>query len=407
MITSKTTNRPTLRFGIAGLGQAAASMLPEMTAHPYIRVTAAADVRRGARERFAIEFAGETYERVEDLCASPNVDAVYVATPHQFHAEHTLAALEDGKHVILEKPMALTLEDCDAMIDAADRRALRLLVGRGSHGFDAPVLKIREIVLSGELGRLGMINSWHYGDFLYRPRMPEELDTGLGGGVIFNQGPHQIDIVRVVGGGLLRSVRAMTGIWDLSRPAEGAFVACLEFMDGVPATIVYSGYDHFDTDEFHWWIGTYGQPKEPNHHGQARKALRKLASSPEDEAALKASYGYGGTRRREGLTPDGEAPQHHIHWGVTIVSFEKGDVRQSLDGILIYGDDGKEELPVPKGRGVRGSVIDEFYDAVVYDRPLLRDGRWEKATLEVCLAILESARERREVLLKHQVPLRD
>ena len=398
---------PTLRFGIAGLGQAAASTLPEILAHPNIKLTAGADLRQEARAKFKAEFNGQVYERVEDLCADSNVDAVYVATPHQFHAQHALMALEQGKHVLLEKPMALNLEDCNAMIQAAEQQSVQLLVGRGSHGFDAPVLRMRDIVRSGELGRLGMIHSWLYSDFLYRPRTPEELDTSLGGGVIFNQGPHQIDIIRVLTGGLIRSVRAMTGIWDPSRPSEGSFVAYLESTDGVPATIVYNGYDHFDTDELHWWIGTYGQPKDPNHHGRARKTLGQMAKTAEEEAALKASYGYGGTRKRERLTLTEEAPAHNNHWGVMIVSCEKGDLRQSPDGILVYDDDGKREIPLlePQERG--SSVIAEFYEAVVNDRPPVRDGRWEMATLEVCLAILESARERREIFLSHQVSTRD
>jgi len=407
MAEKKVSKPRTLRIGIAGLGQAAASTLPEILSHPHIKLTAGADLRPEARDKFSTEFGGKVYQRVEDLCANPNVDAVYVATPHQFHAQHALMALDQGKHVLLEKPMALNLEDCDAMIQAAERHGVQLLVGRGSHGFDVPVYKMREIVRSGELGRLGMIHSWLYSDFLYQPRTPEELDTSLGGGVIFNQGPHQIDIIRVLTGGLIRSVRAMTGIWDPSRPSEGSFVAYLESIDGVPATIIYNGYDHFDTDEFHWWIGTYGQPKDPNHHGKARRSLRQMAKTPEEEAALKASYGYGGTRKRERLTLPEKAPAHHNHWGVMIVSCEKGDMRQSPDGILIYDDDGRREIPLPEPQERGSSVIAEFYDAAVNNRPLLRDGRWEKATLEVCLAILESARERREVFLSHQVSTRN
>ena len=91
------TAQPIVRLGIAGLGQAAASMLPDIAAHPSVQVVAAADVRPEARERFTAEFEGEAYERVEDLCASPNVDAVYVATPHQYHATHTIAAVSQGE----------------------------------------------------------------------------------------------------------------------------------------------------------------------------------------------------------------------------------------------------------------------------------------------------------------------
>jgi phthalate 4,5-cis-dihydrodiol dehydrogenase len=80
-------------------------------------------------------------------------------------------------------------------------------------------------------------------------------------------------------------------------------------------------------------------------------------------------------------------------------------MRQSPDGIYLFDDDGKREVPIPSG-GV-ADVVDELYESVVSGRPPLRDGRWEKATLEVCLAVLESGRERREVELQHQVPLNE
>ena len=400
------TAGPLLRLGIAGLGQAAGAMLPEILAHSSVQLVAAADVRPEARAQFERELEGRAYATVEQLCADREVDAVYVATPHQFHAPHTILAAEAGKHVLLEKPMALTLADCDAMIAAADRAGLRLLVGRGSHGFDAPILAIRDIVRSGELGPLGMIHTWHYGDFLYRPRTPAELDTSQGGGVLFNQGPHQIDMVRVIGGGMLRSVRAMTGNWDPDRSTEGAFSCYLEFEDGVGATIVYSGYDHFDTDEYHGWIGTYGSTKRPDRHGSTRRALQAMTAEGESEAAIKASFGYGGTRTRGERPALEAASEHHIHWGVTVVSCARGDLRPSLRGVDVFADDGRREIVLPPPRP-GGGVIAELYDAVMDDRPLKRDGRWEKATLEVCLAILESARDRREVYLSHQVPTRD
>ena len=81
--------------------------------------------------------------------------------------------------------MALSLADCDAMIEAVDRAGVRMVVGH-THSFDPPVAKMREIIRSGELGRLAMINTFYYSSFLYRPRRPEELRTELGGGIIYN-----------------------------------------------------------------------------------------------------------------------------------------------------------------------------------------------------------------------------
>src|ERR687894_721708 len=99
---------------------------------------------------------------------------------------------------------------------------------------------MRDMIAGGELGRLGMIATWNYTDFLYRPRRPEELDTARGGGILFNQVPHQIDTVRLLAGGRVRSVRANVQVLDPARPTEGGCVAWLEFETGAAASLVYS-----------------------------------------------------------------------------------------------------------------------------------------------------------------------
>src|SRR5690348_13584224 len=106
-----------LRIGVAGLGRAFTLMLPTLTGDPRVRVVAAADPRAPARERFEADFGVNAHADVEALCNDASVDVVYVATPHELHAEHALAALRHGKHVLVEKPMAVTLEQCDAMVE--------------------------------------------------------------------------------------------------------------------------------------------------------------------------------------------------------------------------------------------------------------------------------------------------
>jgi len=71
---------------------------------------------------------------------------------------------------------------------------------------------------------------------------------------------------------------------------------------------------------------------------------------------------------------------------------------------MIYGDEEKREITLPSGRIGREAEVEELYHAVVSDRPVFHDGRWGEATLEVCLAILESAKERREIRVSHQMP---
>ena len=345
MFAAETPHSRILNFGVVGLGRAATSMLPSLVNHPQVKLVAAADLRTEALEKFRSEFDAETYENAEDLFQNRKVDAVYIATPHQRHAEHVVMAASYGKHAIVEKPMALTLEDCDKMNAAVDRSGIRLVVGH-THSFDPPILRIREIVRSGELGRLTMIHTWRFTNFLYRPRRPEELDTRLGGGILFNQVPHQIDTIRWIGGGLVRSVRSMTGIWDPARPTEGGHATFLEFVDGAAATLVYSAYDHFDSDEFTDWIGEGGERKRPDGHGEARRALR-AAQSSEQEAALKASTGYGGSRQRRTAFNRSEGERYHPHFGVTLVSCERGDLRPSRNGVAIYDDEGKKRSRCP------------------------------------------------------------
>jgi phthalate 4,5-cis-dihydrodiol dehydrogenase len=385
-----------LGLGVIGLGMAGAVMVRAAARHPGVVLTAAADPQAAPREAFARDFNARTYADARALCEDSAVEAVYIATPHQFHAEHAIAAAEHGKHVILEKPMALTLADCDRIIAAVDRAKVHLIVGH-THAFDPAVREMRRLIASGELGALGMIASWNYTNYLYRPRRPEELDTAKGGGILFNQVPHQIETVRLLGGGLVESVRAQVGVLDPARPTEANCTAFLAFANGVAASLVYSGYDFFDSDELHFWISERGSPKQPAH-GASRRALRAHAGP---EAALRtSSVGYG--------SPDQGEPPHQPHFGVTIATCARGDLRASADGVFVYSEDGKREIPLPDGGRYSGrlTVLDDMRAAIATGRPPVHDGRWGKATLEVALAIQQSARDHREVALNHQVAVK-
>lgn len=388
-----------LRLGIAGLGVASTQILPPISKLPFIKIMAAADTRLDAVAKFREQYRAEGYATVEDLCASPNVDAVYIATPNSLHAEHAITAARHKKHIIVEKPMAMSLGECDAMNEAAERYGVKLLCGH-THSFDPPVRKIREIVKSGELGRLCMINTWNYNEFMYRPRMKHEL--AMTRGVVLNQGPHHVDIVRLIGGGRVRSVRAMTGIWDEARQWEGSYTCYLEFESGTPATLVYSGYGFFDTAELFEWVGEGGQPRAPETNLTVRKKLRDVRT-PEQEEQLKEGMRYGG--RREGEFSHvwaGERKQPFF--GFTLVSCEKGDIRQTPGGLRIYGETEQREINLPSASRGREAEVEELYDAVVKGRPVFHGGRWGAATLEVCLAMLDSAKQRKEIFLSHQVP---
>ena len=387
-----------LRLGIAGLGVASTQILPPLAKLPFVKITAAADTRADALAKFRQAYDGEGYPSVEDLCRSANVDAVYIATPNALHAEHAITAAKHGKHIIVEKPMAMTLAECDAMNEAAEKHGVKLLCGH-THSFDPPIRKIREIVNSGELGRVRMINTWNFNEFMYRPRMRHEL--ALSRGVVLNQGPHHVDIVRLIGGGLVRSVRAMTGVWDKARGWEGSYTCYIEFTDGTPATLVYSGYGFFDTAELFEWVGEGGQYRDPKTNLNVRKRLREVRS-PEEEEQLKEAMRFGGAREGE-YSHVWSGARKQPFFGMTLVSCEKGDIRQTPDGLRIYGEGEQREIFLPAGSRGREAEVEELYNAVAHGRPVFHDGRWGAATLEVCLAMLESADKRAEIMLSHQI----
>src|SRR5947209_11043294 len=120
-------------------------MLPTFRQDPRVALVAAADPRPEARERFAADFGGKAYANVDELCADPDVEIVYVATPHQHHAEHARLAAVHGKHLLVEKPIALTMADAQAIIDAGQRASVHLIVGH-SHSFDAHILSTRALM---------------------------------------------------------------------------------------------------------------------------------------------------------------------------------------------------------------------------------------------------------------------
>jgi phthalate 4,5-cis-dihydrodiol dehydrogenase len=380
-----------LRVGVVGVGAAGAE-IQAVLRHPNLALAAVADVDQQLLEEAGRRLGVPGFASAEQLFERRDVDAVFIGTPTHLHAEHALRAIDSGKHVITAKPMALDLAGAERVVAAAERRGVRLMVGH-SQSYEPAIAAMRRIVQSGELGPLGMINSWYFTDWIYRGRQPAELDSSQGGGVVYRQGAHQFDILRLLGGGLVRSVRAMAGRWDAGRPVEGAYAAFLEFEDGAAATAVFNGYDHFRTTELGFPIGEGGADVSAEPYGTARAAL--TSAGGEGELELK--------KRRRARD---SARRHQAFYGLTIVSCRRGDIRQSPDGLLVYADGGLREEPLPAGVTGRDVMMDELYQAVAHDREPSHDGRWGMATLELQLAVLRSSRERREIPLSRQVPYR-
>src|SRR3954447_7236389 len=244
--TSSTRPTRQLKLGLIGIGVGATEMLPAMEAMEEIDLFAGADPVPETRQRFKDRYPNtRVYESAEELVKDPDVEAVWIATPNRFHAPHTILAAEHGKHVVVEKPMGLTIEQAEKMVEAADKNKVKLLAGH-TRSYTLPIQAMRRIITSGKLGKVRAIHLMAYSDWMLRPRTADELDINQGGGIPYRQGPHQIDTVRVLGGGMLRSVRGMIGDWfkDM-RPIPGFYTAYMEFENGLPAMITHNGYGYF------------------------------------------------------------------------------------------------------------------------------------------------------------------
>ena len=376
-----------IRIGIVGMGAAGWAFLPPIRGNPAFELVAIAEPVAEMRETVAAETGVAVHPDLPSMLRDTRLDAVYIATPTELHPEHVAQVCAAKKHVLTEKPMAIRVEQAQAMVEAAARAGVVLQVGH-SHSYDLPIARMREIVVSGALGRVRMIHTWNFTDWMARPRRAAEFDIGQGGGVTYRQGAHQVDILRLIGGGLVKSVRASTFDWDESRRSIGAHTIFLNFADGTAATAVYNGYGHFSGTELIGGVGEWGEGTKPRAAPQPSAAL-----TPEQELAAKR-------QRARNAIPTG-AP-HQPHFGLTMVSCERGDIRQSPDGLLVYSERGREEIALPADKSPRDLVIAEFADAIA-GKPTTHSGRWGLANLEVCTAAIESSRTGKEIELKHQI----
>ena len=398
------------KLGIAmlGIGVGGTEMLPAFEQMETLELIAGADMNPLTRERFTARYEAKAYDGVETLCADPDVEAIWVSTPNRFHAEHAIYAMEHGKHVIVEKPMALNLEQAQAMIDTSKRTGQILIAGH-TRSFIPPFRKMYNIIQSGDLGAVRSINFWAYTDWLLRPRVAEELDMAQGGGLVMRQGPHQIDTVRLLGGGMIKNVRGFVGDWMPERPIPGYYSAMFEFENGAVSNIVHDAHGYFMGGLLVPW----GANEQRYDEAERMKVRNGMIAGTRDEESDKQDIRIGGAReveifQREGVNTDaGGEPWIPAEPGFIVVSCERGNITRTAYGIMVWDNNGHHEIELkpPAGWAMnRRAELQELYDAVVNGHPVYHTGEWGMATLEATLAITESSKTGKVVELKHQVP---
>jgi predicted dehydrogenase len=212
-----------LSVGVIGAGGIAQSHMRAIKENDNIRLAAAMDVDARRAEAAAQKYGARAYTSVEDLLNDPEVEGVHVCTPHSFHGEQVVAAAEAGKHVIVEKPMALTVQECDDMIRASEAAGKVLMVGQVMRYY--PVNRmIRKLIAEGEIGKVGHLLRRRISYFdttkpdSHYPRWYLDLEIG-GICVLYCFGPHEYDILP----------------WYLNSPVKEVFAR------GTESTELYKG----------------------------------------------------------------------------------------------------------------------------------------------------------------------
>ena len=236
-----------ITFGIIGCGTIAHFHAKAIAAMEGAELIGAADVSAESAQRFADTHGVRAYGSVEEMLSDKEVDAVCVCTPSGFHAEGAIAAIRAGKHVMIEKPLAITNEDCDRLIRAADEVGVTAGVIT-QYRFSPAIQRLKELLDGGKLGKIisaELVMKYNRTQAYYDSsswRGTWQLD----GGSLMNQGIHGVDAMLYVMGAA-KSVFGYTGTLTHEMEAEDTACAAVAFQNGAfgsvhSTTSIYRGY---------------------------------------------------------------------------------------------------------------------------------------------------------------------
>jgi len=231
-----------VRTGLIGYGKVArthAEALSTLSESEFVGICGRSLTRA---ESLARQYNVSAFDDVQDMIEQAGVQGVIVCTPHPVHARHTILAAEAGAHVLVEKPMAASLKDCDAMLVATQKAGVKLGVVSQRRLYE-PVQRVKAAIEAGKLGRpiLGtaVVLGWR-GEAYYRSDPWRGKWDTEGGGVLVNQAPHQLDLLQWFMG----PISEVFGYWDnLNHPyieVEDTAVAVLRFRNGALGSIIVS-----------------------------------------------------------------------------------------------------------------------------------------------------------------------
>jgi phthalate 4,5-cis-dihydrodiol dehydrogenase len=380
--SSSTADAP-IRIGVLGLGAAGRAAVAAVERSPFTALAAVCDLDPGVLEATERRHGCAGYFELAAMCGDRAVEAVYVATPTFLREAHIRELAAAGKHLLVEKPVASGGALARQLLECCQHAGI-LAAAVNTRGRDPSVQLLARVVEAGELGAVRAVLNVNYTPWTLRPRFDYELDETLGGGVIFRQAPHQVEIVRSIIHTPVRRVAA-----SASRSVEpvatvGGFQALIDFEGGACASLVYNGYGFFDTSELTEGIGEGGARREPG----AGMRLREARAWSLDK------YGEQGARARElELGPDGVEHRGAAlsTYGFTVVSCERGDLRQTPRGVRVYGEHSITELTCDPDSGGLAGDLEDLWRALRHGLPLAHDLAFGVETVEICEAISRAA----------------
>ena len=336
------------RFGIIGCGRIAPRHADSLAEIPGTQLIQVCDVIENRAHHFAEKYGAAYCLDYHELLANPDIDIVNICTPSGMHAEMTIDALKAGKHVIVEKPMAMSVSDANRMISTAKEMKRKLCIVLQNR-YNPPMQDFYQAVRDGKIGRivLGSVTvRW------YRPQ--EYYNDGwhgtraMDGGALMNQSIHHIDALQWLVGVPVKSVFAYTATLAHEMESEDVGVVTVRFENGALATIEGS-----------------------------------TVTYPQNLEASVALFGEKGS-----LKVGGTALNRKIFWKIAgEIEHEKELLtREEVDPPSIYGASHRH-------------VIEDMIQAVDEDREPITSGMEGRKSLVLVTAMYESAKNEREVFL--------
>jgi UDP-N-acetyl-2-amino-2-deoxyglucuronate dehydrogenase len=352
-----------IRIGIIGCGKVAHLHAKAIANLPDAKLMALHSRTLEKAEIFGKTYGAKGYSDVGQMVTAEKLDLVIVCTPHPNHLESAIIALQAGAHVLVEKPLAASLTDCDAMINAAKTHGKKLGV-ISQRRFYVPVMRVKQAITEGKIGTpvLVTVNMFGWRDENYYKSDPWRGSwEHEGGGVLVNQAPHQLDVLLW----LMGEIEELYGVWaNLNHPyieVEDTAMAIIKFKNGALGNLVVSNSQK---------PGLFGKIHIHGSNGAS------AGVQPE-----------GGSMFIAGMSTIAEPPINDI-WTVPgeesmLSQWQKSDSDffNKIDPTVYY---------IQK-------QIEDFVEAIIHNREPLVTGEDGRRTVELFTAIYRSTRDRKVI----------